>query len=68
MRASDLPQTAWRKSSCSNGGVDGNCVEVAELADRIALRDSKDPDGPVLSFPRTEWHAFLNSTRTGQFG
>ncbi|MGH4016775.1 MAG: DUF397 domain-containing protein [Pseudonocardiaceae bacterium] len=68
MRSSDLFRAAWRKSSRSNGGVDGACVEVANLPHRIALRDSKDPAGPVLAFPRHEWRAFLSSARTGQFG
>lgn len=68
MRSSDLPHATWRKSSYSNDGVDGNCVEIAELSDQIALRDSKHPAGPVLEFPRHEWRAFLSSARTGQFG
>lgn len=67
MRSSDLPRAAWRKSTRSNDGGDGNCVEVAELADRIALRDSKDRTGPVLAFPQDQWRAFLTGIRTGQF-
>jgi hypothetical protein len=39
----------WRKSSYS-GGMDENCVEVAHLAAGLAVRDSKDPGGPVLRF------------------
>lgn len=61
MGSSDLSRALWRKSSRSNGGVDGNCVEVAELPGRIALRDSKHPAGPVLAFPRAEWRVFLSS-------
>ncbi|OKK19368.1 toxin [Streptomyces sp. CB00455] len=38
---------AWRKSSYS-GDTGGDCVEVAVLAARVAVRDSKDPDGPVF--------------------
>lgn len=38
----------WRKSSFSDG--DANCVEVAHLVKGFAVRDSKDPSGPVLSF------------------
>ncbi len=67
MRSSDLSRAAWRKSNRSNGGVDGACVEVAELPDRIALRDSKDPTGPVLAFPRAEWRAFVVGIQTCQF-
>lgn len=41
---------AWRKSSYS-GNSGGECVEVAELASGVAVRDSKDADGPHLVFP-----------------
>ncbi len=69
MRTGGLASAGWRKSSRSSGGGDQtNCVEVAELADQIALRDSKDPAGPVLAFPPHEWRAFLGRVRTGQFG
>jgi hypothetical protein len=39
----------WRKSSFS-GGQDENCVEVARLEAAFAVRDSKNPGGPVLRF------------------
>lgn len=68
MPSSDRPRAVWRRSSRSNGGGNGACVEVAELPDRIALRDSKDPGGPELAFPRAAWCAFLSSTRDGWFG
>jgi hypothetical protein len=47
----------WRKSSysTSNGG---NCVEVAAALGTIAVRDSKDPNGPALIFNRTRWQEF----------
>ncbi len=67
MRSSDLPRVSWRKSSRSNGGGNGDCVETAELSDRVAMRDSKDPAGPVLAFTRAEWRAFLGSVRTSEF-
>jgi hypothetical protein len=55
----------WRKSSYS-GGNGGNCVEVARtLPAAIAVRDSKDPDGPKLIFTPTDWAAFTESIRTG---
>jgi hypothetical protein len=57
----------WRKSSYS-GGTGGNCVEVARLANGgRAVRDSKQPDGPVLRFTPTEWAAFLAGARDGEF-
>jgi hypothetical protein len=65
VRSSDLSHTTWRKSSRSNGGGDGNCVEVAELTHLVAMRDSKDPAGPVLAFTRVEWQAFLGVVRAG---
>ena len=46
----------WRKSSYS-GNNGGNCIEVA-AAPLIAVRDSKDPDGPRLTFGREAWDAF----------
>jgi hypothetical protein len=50
----------WRKSSRS-GDNGGGCVEVAELPDRVMMRDSKDPAGPTLAVTRTQWRAFIDS-------
>lgn len=48
----------WRKSSYSTG--QGNCVEVARnLPGAVAVRDSKDPGGPRLTFAPGDWSAFL---------
>ena len=41
----------WHKSSRS-GSSGGNCVELASLEDKVAVRDSKDPEGPVLVVSR----------------
>ncbi|TDB90799.1 DUF397 domain-containing protein [Actinomadura sp. KC216] len=43
----DLTQAVWRKAnrSTSNGG---NCVEVASIPETVAIRDSKNPNGPKL--------------------
>lgn len=60
----DLPTEAWHKSSRSN--VNG-CVEVAFAVGRIAVRDSKNPRGPVLVFDPHEWEAFLGGVRDGEF-
>ena len=52
----DLTNARWRKSSRSSGQA--NCVEIAHVADRVAVRDSKNPDGPVLSFGKVDWSVF----------
>lgn len=54
----EITGARWRKSSFSNT-PGGDCVEVADLADRVAVRDSKNPDGDVLTFPVDAWRAFL---------
>lgn len=56
----------WRKSRHS--GTSGNCVEVAELdGGGRALRNSKDPAGPILTFTADEWTAFVAGTQDGEF-
>jgi Domain of unknown function (DUF397). len=55
--SNEVTPTNWRRSSYSGGN--GNCVEVAELGDVIALRDSKNPDGPRLTVGRHAWSALL---------
>jgi len=56
----------WRKSSYSgNGG--GNCVEVAgNFPHVIAVRDSKDPDGPVLMIDPGDWRKFIADVKAGR--
>jgi Domain of unknown function (DUF397) len=61
-QSQDLSRAEWLKSTRSS--QDGNCVEVsANLPDLVAVRDSKHRDGPVLTFGRSEWRAFLGSIR-----
>jgi Domain of unknown function (DUF397) len=63
-----LDNVIWRKSSYS-GSNGGNCVEVAMLPeDSRALRDSKDPHGPNLTFSRDEWRTFTSSIKRGELG
>ncbi|RKE20733.1 DUF397 domain-containing protein [Streptomyces sp. TLI_171] len=57
----------WRKSSYSGGN--GACVEIAvPSAASIAVRDSKDPQGPQLRFSNEAWAAFAAAAATGAFG
>jgi uncharacterized protein DUF397 len=56
---------AWLKAQASTHN--GACVEIAETAGRIAMRDSKDPDGPILVYTPAEFEAFLGGVRNGEF-
>ena len=60
----DLATATWHKSSHSGNN---GCVEVAHGDDHIAVRDSKDPSGPMLLFTPREWRAFLAGVRDGEF-
>ncbi len=61
-----LPREHWCKSSYS--GTSGNCVEVADLGPGIrAVRDSKAPTAPALTFSADEWSAFTIGICGGEF-
>ncbi|SCE89853.1 protein of unknown function [Micromonospora purpureochromogenes] len=65
--ARQLADAPWRKSTRSQTS---NCVEVAPLGASptvVALRDSKDPSGPVLLFNRAGWLGFVGGAKNGQF-
>jgi hypothetical protein len=63
----NLSGAQWRKSTRS-GSNGGNCVEVADnLTEVVAVRDSKDKTGPVLTFTRDEWAAFVAGAKDGEF-
>jgi hypothetical protein len=55
----------WRKSTRS--GAAGHCVEIANVPAAVLVRDSKDVDGPVLSFANSGWSSFLDGIRAGEF-
>jgi hypothetical protein len=60
-----LDDATWHKSTYSNGSG-GNCVEVADLPNGPAVRDSKHPEGPVLVFTREGWQAFVQGIGAGE--
>ena len=65
----DLTGATWRKASASNANG-GGCFELATAGDAgevIALRDSKDPEGPALFFTRHELACFLDGAKAGEF-
>lgn len=56
----------WRKAAAST--ANGACVELAPgQTGAVHLRDSKNPDGAVLTFTRTEIAAFLAGAKAGEF-
>jgi hypothetical protein len=63
----NIDDLTWRKSSYS-GSNGGDCVEIADnLPGVVAVRDSKEPGGPVLAFTLEDWQAFTIAIRTGEF-
>jgi hypothetical protein len=57
----------WRKASYS-GSNGGGCIEVASTKARVAIRDSKDPDGPKLTFTAEDWRQFTHQLKGGSPG
>jgi hypothetical protein len=57
--------TPWIKASRSR--EETTSVEQRRNGDVIEVRDSKDPDGPVLRFTQAEWDAWLDGARRGEF-
>jgi hypothetical protein len=61
----DVTIAGWRKSSRSSGGQQGSCVEVARgLPGAVAVRDSKDPHGPVLTLAPGAWRDLIADVKT----
>ncbi|QKG23077.1 DUF397 domain-containing protein [Actinomadura verrucosospora] len=58
----NMSEAAWRKSSYT-GPNGGDCVELASVPGTVAVRDSKDPDGPKLVFGRRAFTSFLTSIK-----
>ena len=60
-----MTEPRWKKSSRS--GSTSDCVELAQPPGDVAVRDSKNPDGPTLAFRRGEAQAFLTGVKNGRF-
>ena len=62
----------WRKSSHSGTQDESECVEVARLPARtarvIGVRDSKNPDGPILTVSRADFRTLLTRVKTNTRG
>ncbi|MEU8269398.1 DUF397 domain-containing protein [Sphaerisporangium sp. NPDC049002] len=55
----------WTKSTYS--GEAGGCVEISLADTGIAVRDSKNPNGPVLTYTDHEWDVFIQAVKHGEF-
>lgn len=65
----DLSHAHWAKSSYSNSNG-GDCVEWAPgfaASGVVPVRDSKNPDGPALTFSTDAWAAFIADVKTGAY-
>lgn len=62
------PTLPWFKSTFSQGS--SGCVETAPLPDggMVAVRDSKDPAGPMLRFTGDKWRKFIAGVKEGRHG
>jgi hypothetical protein len=58
------PERAWFKSSYSDSGGQ-NCIEATPLSPHLAIRDSKNTDGPALLVPSHAWAAFIAHVTAG---
>ncbi|MFF8788474.1 DUF397 domain-containing protein [Streptomyces sp. NPDC015125] len=66
MRAIDLSNATWRKSSYSNSDG-GQCIEVSDdFPALVPVRDSKRPHGPALLFNASTWSFFVTAVKSGR--
>jgi hypothetical protein len=59
-----MNELVWRKSRRS--GFQGNCVELADAGQTVAVRNSRFPDGAVLAFPTRDMAGFLDAIKSGE--
>jgi hypothetical protein len=57
--------TEWIRATAD--GDNGQCVELRRTEDGVDIRDSKDPDGPVLHYTPAEFAAWLDGAKKGEF-
>ena len=57
----DKEYTNWRKSSRSNGS--GQCVETASAGSAVAVRDTEDRDGVMLTITAEVWQRFADGLK-----
>ncbi|HEX5542187.1 MAG TPA: DUF397 domain-containing protein [Micromonospora sp.] len=60
----DLSRAEWQRP---DGDPSEGAVEIAFVDDLIGMRNSADPDGPVLVFTQDEWDAFVGGVQDGEF-
>ncbi|RZU77632.1 MULTISPECIES: DUF397 domain-containing protein [Micromonospora] len=60
----DLTRAVWQRAE---GDTSDSAVEVAFVGDLIGMRNSAEPDGPVLVFTQAEWDAFVAGAQDGEF-
>ena len=60
----ELARAPWRKSTRSTSA--NGCVEAAQLAGRVGVRDSRDPHGPVQLYTARQWTRFITAIRTSE--
>jgi hypothetical protein len=55
----------WQKSSYSADAEHNNCVEMAQTADAVLIRESDIPD-VIVTTSRTRLRAFIHGIKTGR--
>ena len=64
----ELVGLEWRVSSYSDVGTEGDCIEVARLADgRTALRNRRRPEDGAVIFTPAEMDAWIKGCKAGEF-
>lgn len=60
---SEIPNPAWRTSRYSQD-PGGQCVEVANAADEVLVRDTKDRSRGMLAITPAAWRAFADQVKS----